>query len=57
MRNDVQPATDPAPKPAAAPPPLVILATDEDAVCAADLCLPAALRDARDRSDEPRAAE
>ena len=59
MRNDVEPVSVTATKPLPAQPPLVILATDEDAMCVDDLCLPARLRDAgvaRETRDEPEPA-
>ncbi len=49
MRNDVERDDNLAEAP---PTTLVILASDEDAVCVDDLCLPA---DARVESDKPEA--
>ncbi len=50
MRNDVERDDNLAEAP---PTTLVILASDEDAVCVDDLCLPAEAREVR---DEPEAA-
>ena len=45
MSNDVEQRVEEAPRDTAPPPRLLILATDEDAVCVDDLCLPAGARE------------